>query len=131
MATRSARPGLAESARRVAEHATALVRLELRLALQEVQEKAKRFALAASLLAVAGVLGLLAVLAAVGAGIAALALVLPVWAALLVVAGGLLLLAGPLGVAGLIFVRLAVPPVPEQAIAEARLTTEALTNGDR
>ena len=131
MATRSARPGLAESARRVAEHATAIARLEVRLALREVRTKAKRFVGAAVLLGAAGLLGLLGLLAAVGGGIAALALVLPVWAALLVVAGGLMLLAGPLGAAGLILLKLATPPVPEHALEEARLTTEALKNGNR
>jgi hypothetical protein len=131
MATRSARPGLAESARRVAEHATALVRLEARLALQEVRGKAKRFVGASVLLGAAGLLGLLGLLAAVGGGIAAIALVLPVWAALLIVAGGLMLVAGPLAAAGLILLKLATPPVPERALEEARLTTEALKNGHR
>jgi hypothetical protein len=46
-----------------------------------------------------------------------------------IVMGGLLLLAGPLGVVGLVLLKRGTPPIPEQAIEEARLTTEALKNG--
>ena len=43
---------------------------------------------------------------------------------------GILLVAGLLGALGLRAVKRGVPPVPEQAIAEAKLTTEAVkTNG--
>jgi hypothetical protein len=43
--------------------------------------------------------------------------------------GGLLLAAGLLGAIGAGLLRKGAPPVPEQALAEARLTTEALRNG--
>ena len=130
MATRSGnRPGLADAAREVAEHASALVRLEIDLALREVRRKALALGLGAALLAAAGVLGLLVLVTGLAAGIAALALVLPVWAAILVVCGGLFLLATILGVVGLGLVQRGAPPVPEQAIEEARLTREALQNG--
>lgn len=121
--------GLAGAARRVADHTRSLVQLEVRLALAEVKRKA--IALAAGIgLAVGGaVFGLLAIVFAVAAAAAALAIVLPVWGALLVMFGAMLLLAGALGGAGVMFLRKGTPPVPEQAIEEARLTTEALRNG--
>ena len=64
-------------------------------------------------------------LAAAAAGIAT---TLPVWAALLIVGGGLFLLAGILGGTGVILLRKG-KPVPEQAVQEAQLTTEALRDG--
>jgi len=45
------------------------------------------------------------------------------------VTGALFLLVGALAVVGIAVVRKGTPPVPEQAIAEAKLTTEALKNG--
>jgi putative superfamily III holin-X len=57
---------------------------------------------------------------------AALTTFLPTWLALLVVTLFLLVVAAILGLVGLGRVRRGSPPVPEQAIAEAKLTTEAL-----
>jgi|SRR5579875_576964 len=121
--------GLAEAARHVTEHATAIAKLETRLALQEVKRKAVKMAGSVALLAGAGVFGALALLTGLAAGIAAIALALPVWLALLIVMGGLLLLAGPLALVGLVLLKRGTPPIPEQAIEEAKLTTEALKNG--
>lgn len=130
MATRSSsRPGLSEAARQVAEHASAIAKLEARLAAQEVKRKALRLGLGAGLLVAAAFLGLLALTIAIAAVIAAIALVLPVWASLLIVGGGFSFLATLLGIVGLGLLKRGTPPVPEQAIAEARLTTEALKNG--
>jgi hypothetical protein len=130
MATRSGSgPGLAEAAREVAEHASSLVRLEVDLALREIRRKALALGVGAALLAAAGVLALLMLVTGLAAAIAAIALVLPVWAAILVVGGGLFLLSTLLGVVGLGLVKRGAPPVPEQALAEARLTREALQNG--
>jgi putative superfamily III holin-X len=130
MPTRSSNGhGLAEAARHVTEHATAIAKLETRLALQEVKRKATKMVGAVVLLAGAGVFAGIALLVGIAAGVAAIALVLPVWLSLLIVMGGLLLLAGPLGVVGLVLLKRGTPPVPEQAIEEAKLTTEALKNG--
>ena len=66
---------------------------------------------------------------------AALATFLSTWLALLIVTGALFLLVGALAVAGVLgffgitSLSKGSPPVPEQAITEARLTTEALKNG--
>ena len=55
---------------------------------------------------------------------------LDTWLALLLVTVGLLALAGLLGLLALSRIKKGTPPVPEQAIREAKLTTEALrSNG--
>jgi hypothetical protein len=60
-----------------------------------------------------------------------LAIVLDTWLALLLVTVGLLLLAVVLGLLARSRLRRGTPPLPEQAIREAKLTTEALkANGD-
>ena len=57
---------------------------------------------------------------------AAFATFLPWWLALLIVTVALLLLAGLLGLLALGAIKKGSPPVPEQAIQEAKLTTAAL-----
>jgi hypothetical protein len=117
------------SARSISRRTSALVRLEIDLALREVRRKALALGIGAALLAAAGLLGLLMLVTGLAAAIAAIALVLPVWAAILVVSGGLFLLSTLLGVVGLGLVKRGAPPVPEQALEEARLTREVLQNG--
>ena len=63
--------------------------------------------------------------------LAALALVMPTWAALLVVAGILFLKVAVLGLLAVNRIKKGTPPVPEQAIREAKLTTEALKSNGR
>jgi Putative Actinobacterial Holin-X, holin superfamily III len=74
-------------------------------------------------------LALLAVLFGLAAATAGIATALPVWAALLIMFGGLFLLAGILGGVGAVLLKRGAKPVPEQAIEEAKLTTEAIRNG--
>jgi hypothetical protein len=57
---------------------------------------------------------------------AALATTMSTWLALLITTGILLLLTALLAGIGYALIRKATPAVPEQAIEEARLTTEAL-----
>jgi len=56
-------------------------------------------------------------------------LVFATWLALVIVTGGLFVLAGVLAVLGIGRIKKGTPPAPEQAIAEAKLTAEALRNG--
>ena len=121
--------GLGGAARRVADHARSLVRLELQLAATEIKRKVVALAAGIGLVAGALVLLLLALMFGLAAATAALATTLTVWQALLVMFGAILLLALVLGGIGVMFLRKGAKPVPEQAIAEARLTTEALRNG--
>jgi hypothetical protein len=74
---------------------------------------------------------MLALVLAVAAAAAAIATALPVWAALLIVAGACSAFAGMLALIAVRLLRRASPPVPTGAIEEARRTAEALrSNGD-
>ena len=55
----------------------------------------------------------------------------PVVGALLIVTFGILLVAALLGFLGVRAIKKGTPPVPEQALAEAKLTTEALKGNGR
>jgi Flp pilus assembly protein TadB len=126
MAVRNGETGLGAAAGRVADHARRLVTLEIELARTELKRKARAMAVGAGLAVGAAIFGLLAIVLLVATVAAALTLVLPVWAAVLVVAFAALLLAAGLGMAAVAALKRAAPPVPEQAIEEARFTSEAL-----
>jgi len=117
---------LAAAARNVADRARELVRLELELAAAELKRKLAALAVGIGLLVGAVVL-LLYGLGFLFAGAAAgLETALPTWASLLIVAGALLLTAVTLALLGVAALRRGTPPVPQQAIEEAKLTAEAL-----
>lgn len=122
----SERRGVGPAAKEVAEHASALARLELELAALELKRKVAALGFGAGLAIGAGVLALFALAFGLAAAAAALALALSTWLALLIVSGGIALLALILGLVGLSMMRRGTPPVPEQAVKEARLTTEAI-----
>jgi hypothetical protein len=118
--------GLGNAAKGVAEHASSIARLEVELAAMELKQKVMSLGIGIGLGVGAGVFAffmigfLFATLAAV------LATFLATWLALLIVT---LFLGGVAGVLGLLALRLikrGTPPVPEQAIREAKLTTEAI-----
>jgi putative superfamily III holin-X len=124
-------PGLGASAKEVAEHASSLVRLELELATLELKRKVIAlglgigFGVGAAIFAVFGLGFAFATIAA------ALATFLSTWLALLIVALGLFTLTGVLGLLAIGKIRKGTPPVPEQAIREARLTSDALKANGR
>jgi len=121
-----ANSGVGPAAKQVAEHASTLARLELELAILELKRKAANLGIGIGL----GAGGLLFAVFALGFTFAtiaaALALTMPWWAALLVTTALLFFLAGTLVTVGILMIQKATPPVPEQAIAEAKLTSEAL-----
>src|SRR6266550_2708878 len=123
--------GVGPAAKQVAEHASSLARLELELAVLELKKKVARLGIGIGL----GVGGLLFAVFALGFAFAtiaaALATTMSTWLALLITTGILLGLAALLGVLATVLIRKATPPVPEQAIAEARRTTEALKSDAR
>ncbi len=118
--------GAGELVKRLSEQIPQLVRDELRLALAELKEKGKRAGIGAGLTGAAGLIALYGLGALLVAVIAALALVLPVWAAALIVGAALLLLVGVLAWAGIGQVKRATPPVPEEAIASTKRDIETL-----
>jgi hypothetical protein len=114
------------AAKTVAEHASAIMRLEVELATIELTRKLKALGLGLAF-ALGAALFLLFMLGfAFATAAAALATAMSTWLALLIVAGALLALVGVLGVLALGRFKRGTPPVPEQAIREAKLTTEAL-----
>ena len=131
MPTREAeRMGVAPAAKQVAEHASALARLEMELAGLELKGKVASLGLGVGLLIGAAVFGVFAVGFGLATIAAVLSIVLDTWLALLIVFGSLLFLVGILALVGLSRVRKGTPPVPELAIQEAKLTTTALrSNG--
>ena len=119
--------GVQAAVHEVAEHARTLVRLEGELAALEVRRKIAALGAGVALLVAGGVLALFGLGFLLATLAAALATVLATWLALLVVAVGLVLVAVLLLAIGVSQLRRGVPPVPEQAIVEAKLTGAALT----
>ena len=117
------RTSFADSARTWPRSSTS----EIDLAKTEVIEKVKMHAKAAVLVAIALPFVLLALFAFLFAAIAALALVVPWWAAGLIVGGVLVLIAAVLALLGMRSMRKAGAPTPNEAIIEARATVDDLT----
>jgi hypothetical protein len=114
------------AAKNVAEHASAIFRLELELAAMELKRKITSLGLGIGLAIGAAFFLVFALWFAFAAIAAGLATAVPTWAALLIVMGILLLLVAGLGAFAANRIKKGTPPVPEQAIEEARLTSEAL-----
>jgi hypothetical protein len=110
----------------VADHAKRVVNLELELAKLELSRKVASLGIGIGLAVGAAVVAFYALGFGFAAGAAGLATFLPTWLALLIVMAVLLVLAGILGLVGVGRIKKGTPPVPEQAIQEAKLTTEAL-----
>ncbi len=116
---------------RLTEQVPELVRSELRLAQAELTEKGKAAGIGAGLFSGAGVLALFAFGTLVAAGILALDLVLPAWAAALVVAAVLLAGAGVAALLGKKEVAGATPPTPERAVAGVKQDVATLKGNHR
>lgn len=124
-------PGFGEAAKHVAERASALVRLEMELAALELKRKVTSLGIGIGLGVGAAIMLLFMLGFAYATVAAALATTMRTWLALLIVTGILLAQAALLGILALGRIKRGTPPVPEQAIREAKLTTEALkSNGN-
>jgi len=123
-------PGLGTTAKLVAEKASAIARLEVELATMELKTKISALGFGLGLLVGALIVFVYAVgftFATIAAGFATF---LPVWLSLLIVTAFLFVVTGILAFIGIKKVQRGSPPVPEQAIDEAKLTTQALkSNG--
>jgi len=118
--------GVGGAAKSVTEHASAIARLEVELAALELKKKVASLGIGIGLgagAALLAVFGLWFVFATIAAGLATF---LATWLALLIVTLLLFLLTGLLGLLARRAIKKGTPPVPEQAIEEAKLTTEAL-----
>jgi uncharacterized membrane protein YqjE len=133
MPTRDAEAsGVGASAKQVAEHASTLAKLELELAGLELKKKAGAFGAGVGLGVGAAVVAFYGVGFLFATAAVALAIVVDPWLAVLLVTVGLFALAAILGLLARSRIKAATPPLPEQAIREAKLTSEALkANGHR
>lgn len=123
--------GLGAAVKDVSEHASTWFRLERELALLELKNKVTSLGLGLGLTVGAALVALYAVgflFATIAAG---LATVMPTWLALLIVTLVLTAVGGILGAIGVNRIRRGTPPVPEQAIREAKLTTSAIKGDGR
>jgi Putative Actinobacterial Holin-X, holin superfamily III len=122
---------LGSAAKLVAEKASSIARLEFELASIELKRKLASLGLGLGLLLAA----VPVLLYGIGFGFAtiaaALATFLPVWLSLLIVTLFLLAVGGILALVGARKVARGTPPVPQQAIDEAKLTTQALKSNGR
>ena len=101
------------AAKLVADKAGSVVRLELALAAAELKRKLRALGLGIVLVAGAAVFVLFGLILGLATIAAALATVFSTWLALLIVTGGLFLLAGMLAVLGIGRIKKGTPPVPE------------------
>jgi hypothetical protein len=123
---RATNGGLGPAAKHVAEHASSIARLEIELAALELKKKVVALGLGIALALGAAVFALF-MLGFLFATIAAvLATFLSTWLALLIVTVALLALSATLGLLAVHRFKKGTPPVPEQAIREAKLTQAAL-----
>jgi hypothetical protein len=117
---------LGAAAKRLSEKASAIARLELELASLELKKKGAALGVGVGLAfgAVAvGLYGIGFLFATIAAGLAEF---MPVWLALLIVTVALLVATAILGLLAARYFQRGKPPLPQQAIDEAKLTTQVL-----
>jgi uncharacterized membrane protein YqjE len=116
----------AELVHDLTEQFSHLARTEMRLAVREVQEKAKHAGKGAANIGAAGVLAGYGVAIVFAGLVLLLALVLPAWAAAMIVGGALLVLAGIAFLVARNQFRKSTPPVPEEALADTKKDIQAV-----
>jgi hypothetical protein len=117
--------GVGGAAKQIAEHASTLAKLEIELASLELKQKATSLGIGVGLAAGAALFAFFMIgflFATIAAGLATF---LATWLALLIVTLFLALLVVALGLFARSRIEKGSPPVPEQAIREAKLTGEA------
>ena len=124
--TENGGPGLGASIDAVRDHARRLVALEVELASWELKRKLGALGLGIGLLVGAGLFALYGLGFLFATLAAALDTFMPRWLSLLLVTLFLFLVALVLALVGRSRVQQCTPPVPEQAIDEAKRTSEAL-----
>jgi amino acid transporter len=122
---------LGAAVKEVTEHASSWFRLERELAVIELKHKVTSLGVGLGLAVGAAIFALYAIGFAFATVAAALATFLPTWLALLIVTLVLFAVVALLGLIGLSKIKRGTPPVPEQAIEEAKLTTTALKSNGR
>lgn len=108
------------------EQISRLARQEVALAKEELAEKGRRAGRGGGMLGAAGAFAYAGLLALAGTAVAALDLVLPLWAAALIVTAVLFAVAGLLALAGRGQLRRATPPKPERTLGSVRADMEEI-----
>jgi membrane protein implicated in regulation of membrane protease activity len=121
--------GLRASLQRVIRHAKAVTQLQKELAQSEMKRKGAALGAGTALVVAAAVFLFFVVGLGIATAAAALAIVLDLWLALLILFGAFLFVAILLAIVGIKMIKEGTPPVPEQALAEARLTRQVLKGG--
>jgi len=117
---------LSDLAHRLSEDSATLVRTEIELAKAELRERLSLLGVAAGLGVAAAMVALLALFAFVQSAIYGIATTLSLWLSALIVGILLVLIVALLAFLAKRAAEKGAPPVPEQAIAEARATAEQL-----
>lgn len=118
--------GTGELVRQATQQVSELMRAELRLAVAELKDKGRHAGTGFGLFGGAGLVALYGVGVLLVAAVAALALVLPMWASALIIGGVLMLVAGVLALLGRGQTSQATPAKPEMAMDEARQAVHEL-----
>ncbi|KUH84993.1 hypothetical protein AU186_02010 [Mycobacterium sp. GA-1999] len=109
----TADPSIGELMSQLSTQTSRLIRDEMRLAQKEFQESAKHAGIGAGLFSVAGLLAFFGAATLIAAAVAALSLVLEVWAAALIVAAALFVVAGIAALIGRKQAREVTPAAPK------------------
>jgi hypothetical protein len=104
----------------LSEDARGLVRAEVGVIRAELEEKLRRLAVGAALVAVAGILGMVVLGAATATAIIALANVLSTWLAALIVTAVFAVVAGIVLLVGVKILRRGVPPAPTESVGSIK-----------
>jgi hypothetical protein len=120
-----------ELVKHLSEQVSRLVKDELKLAQLEMTRKGKRAGLGIGMFGGSGLLALYGVGCLLAAAIIGLAVVLPAWAAALIVGGAIMLVAGIVALAGKGQLSRATPPVPKQAVESVKADLEEVKESAR
>ena len=110
----------------LSEQVSRLIRDELKLAEYEMTAKAKRAGRGAGMFGGSGLLALYGIGCLLAAAIIGLALVVPAWAAALIVGGALLIVAAIAAMLGKSQFGRATPAVPEQTVQSVKADVEEI-----
>ena len=118
--------GIGRATREVVGRARAVAMLQVELALQEIKRKLAKIGIGLGLAVGAAIVALYAIGFLFAAAAAGLATTIPLWASLLIVGVVLIMITALLLALAKRSFKAGAPPVPKQAIEEAKVTTETV-----